>query len=91
MAINCAMWSNNGEVLAQAAARHQGIALLPTFIAGAYLQSGQLRTVLADHAPAPLRVTALYPRHRHLSSKTRLFIDMLESHLGQNPHWDLVG
>jgi DNA-binding transcriptional LysR family regulator len=91
VAINCAMWSNNGEVLAQAALRHQGIALLPTFIAGAYLQSGQLRTVLTAYAPAPLQVTALYPRHRHLSSKVRLFIALLESHLGQNPHWDLVG
>jgi len=91
VAINCAMWSNNGEVLAKAALRHQGIALLPTFIAGAYLQSGQLRTVLTEYAPAPLQVTALYPRHRHLSSKVRLFIDLLDSQLGENPHWDLVG
>lgn len=90
VAINCAMWSNNGQVLAQAAAHHQGIALLPTFIAGSYLQSGQLRTVLTEFEPAPLQVTALYPRHRHLSSRVRLFIALLESHLGQNPYWDLV-
>jgi DNA-binding transcriptional LysR family regulator len=91
VAINCAMWSNNGDVLAQAALRHQGIALLPTFIVGAWLQSGQLRTVLTEYAPTPLQVTALYPRHRHLASKVSLFIDLLESQLGQNPHWDLVG
>lgn len=91
VAINCAMWSNNGEALAQAALRHQGIALLPTFIVGAWLQSGELRTVLTEYAPAPLQVTALYPRHRHLSSKVALFLELLESQLGQNPHWDLVG
>ena len=89
--INCSMWSNNGEVLAQAALRHRGIALLPTFIVGAWLQSGGLRTVLADYSPAPLQVTAMYPRHRHLSSKVALFLELLESHLGPNPHWDLVG
>jgi len=91
VAINCAMWSNNGDVLAQAALRHQGIALLPTFIVGAWLQSGQLRTVLTEYAPMPLQVTALYPRHRHLSARVSLFIDLLESQLGKNPHWDLVG
>jgi DNA-binding transcriptional LysR family regulator len=91
VAINCAMWSNNGEVLAQAALRHQGIARLPTFIVGAWLQSGQLRSVLTEYAPAPLEVTALYPRHRHLSTKVGLFIDFLERHLGSNPYWDLVG
>jgi DNA-binding transcriptional LysR family regulator len=89
--INCAMWSNNGEVLAQAALRHQGIAMLPTFIVGAWLQSGELRTVLTEYAPAPLQVTALYPRHRHLSSKVVMFLDLLESHFGRSPHWDLVG
>lgn len=91
VAINCAMWSNNGEVLAQAALRHQGIVRLPTFIVGGWLQSGQLRTVLTEYAPAPLQVTALYPRHRYLSSKVQLFIDLLERHLGSTPHWDLVG
>lgn len=90
VAINCAMWSNNGDVLAQAALHHQGIALLPTFIVGAYLQNGQLRTVLTEHEPAPLQLTALYPRHRHLSTKVTRFIALLDSHLGRNPHWDLV-
>jgi len=89
--INCAMWSNNGEVLAQAVLRHQGIALLPTFIVGAWLQSGELRTVLTEFAPVPLQVSALYPRHRHLASKVALLLELLESQLGRNPHWDLVG
>ena len=88
--VNCAMWSNNGDVLLAAALRDQGIVLLPTFLAGADLQNGRLRTVLHEYEPAPLTVAALYPRHRHLSAKVQLFIELLDERLGDNPHWDLV-
>jgi DNA-binding transcriptional LysR family regulator len=88
--INCSMWSNNGETLMQAARGDQGIALLPTFIVGADLQTGRLRSILPGYEPTPLVVAALYPRHRHLSSKVRLFIDFLIKQLGATPRWDLV-
>ncbi len=88
--ISCAMWSNNGEVLAAAARRDQGIALLPTFIVGAALQAGELRTLMCDYEPTPLTLCALYPRHRHLSSKVRLFVDELSDTIGERPYWDLV-
>lgn len=88
--VDCAMWSNNGEVLAAAARGRQGIALLPTFIVGASLQSGELRTLMCDYEPAPLTLCALYPRHRHLSAKVRLFVDAIEQAIGQLPYWDLV-
>jgi DNA-binding transcriptional LysR family regulator len=90
VSVNCAMWSNNGEVLAAAACRDRGIALLPSFIAGAFLQTGSLRSLLCDYAPEPLTLCALYPRHRHLSSKVRLFVDCLSDAIGDRPYWDLV-
>jgi DNA-binding transcriptional LysR family regulator len=88
--IHCVMWSNNGEILKQAAVNHQGIALLPTFIMGEGLQSGQLRTVLANYTPSQIILCALYPRHRHLSAKVRLFIEMLSQRFADGPYWDLV-
>ena len=88
--INCVMWSNNGEVLKSAALKHQGIALLPTFIVGATLQNGQLRTVLNNYAPVDITLSALYPRHRHLSTKVRLFVELLVQRFGERPYWDLV-
>jgi len=88
--INCLMWSNNGEVLKSAALRGQGIALLPTFIVGAELQDGRLRSVLPDHQPSELVVSAMYPRHRHLSAKVRLFVELLKQRFGGRPYWDLV-
>lgn len=89
-AINCVMWSNNGEVLKDAAVGDQGIVLLPTFIVGATLQAGELRTVLAEYQPPATTVHALYPRHRHLSAKVRMFVDLVETRFGERPHWDLV-
>ncbi len=89
-AIGCVMWSNNGEVLRDAALRHQGIALLPTFIVGEALQSGLLRTILTDCSPPETMLCALYPRHKHLSTKVRLFVDLLEERFASRPYWDLV-
>lgn len=88
--IHCQMWSNNGDVLKAAALGHQGLALLPTFIVGAELQDGRLRSLLADYRPAELMLSALYPRNRHLSTKIRLFVEMLDERFGGRPHWDLV-
>ena len=86
--IQCVMWSNNGEVLKSAAVKNQGIALLPTFIAGEALQSGELRTVLADYQPTAATLCILYPRHRHLSAKVRLFVDLVIARFAQRPYWD---
>ena len=88
--IGCQLWSNNGEVLKEAAIAGQGLALLPTFIVGAALQAGSLRTVLADWHAGDLVLQALYPRHRHLSNKVQLFVDLLSERLGEQQRWDLV-
>lgn len=90
VSIRCFMWSNNGEVLKEAAIKDQGIALLPTFIVGDALQQGELRTVLTGYRVPEIVLCALYPRHRHLSSKVRLFVELLTTRFGDEPHWDLV-
>lgn len=89
-AIHCVMSANNAEPLRDAAIHNQGIAMLPTFIAGEALQTGQLRTILVEHPPSDITLSALYPRHRHLSTKVRLLLDLLSSHFGGRPYWDLV-
>ena len=88
--IHCAMWSNNGDALKTAAARDQGIALLPTFIVGDMLQSGELRTLLTGYPPSDIVLCAIYPRHRHLSTKVQLFVERLCDRFGDRPYWDLV-
>lgn len=82
--------SNNAEMLMAGAIKGAGIALLPTFIAGAELQAGQLVSVLPDYRPPEITVYALYPPNRHLSVKLRLLIDFLSKRFGDPPYWDLV-
>lgn len=88
--IRCVMWSNNGDVLKDAALAGQGIAMLPTFIVGPDLQEGRLRTVLCDYRPPDVVLCAMYPRHRHLTAKVRSFVDFLARRIPDPPHWDLV-
>lgn len=90
VAVGCVMWSNNGEALKDAAIEDQGIVLLPTLIVGEALQQGMLRTVLPDYSATEITLSALYPRHRHLSAKVRLFVELLVERFGDRPHWDLV-
>jgi len=82
--------TNNAEILRDAAVQGRGIALLPTFIVGADLQQGTLRSVLADYKSPELSLYAIYPPNRHLALKVRVFIDFLVERFGQRPYWDLV-
>jgi DNA-binding transcriptional LysR family regulator len=82
--------SNNGEVLRDAVVKGRGIALLPTFIVGADLQEGSLRSILTDYTAPEISVYAIYPQTRHLSVKVRVFIDFLIERFGGAPYWDLV-
>ena len=85
--INCAMWSNNGTVLRDAAVADGGIVMLPTFIACDALNAGQLIEVLPDFSPPDLTLCALYPRHRHLSSKVQLFVSFIAERLSGRDGW----
>lgn len=87
--VDCVMWSNNGEVLRDAAEAGCGIAWLPDFVIADAVRAGRLRPLMCDYRPAELDVSALYPRHRHLSSKVRLLVDHLAAHLGDPPAWAL--
>ncbi|MPZ37434.1 MAG: LysR family transcriptional regulator [Rhizobiales bacterium] len=88
--ISWTLCADNGEVLRDAAVKGRGIALLPTFIAGADLQQGRLTTVLTDYRAPEISLYAIYPETRHLSVKVRVFIDFLVERFGDRPYWDLV-
>jgi DNA-binding transcriptional LysR family regulator len=90
IAIPWTLCTNNAEVIRDAAVLGRGIALLPTFIAGADLQQGSLRSILTDYAAPEIAVYAIYPPTRHLSVKVRVFIDFLVDRFGGRPYWDLV-
>lgn len=85
--VYCTMWSNNGEVLRQAALKGLGIAMLPSFIVGDALQAGTLVRVLPGYQPQALTLSALYPRHRHLSAKVQKMVAFMQEKFGDESTW----
>lgn len=59
-----------------------GIGRLPRFMAEKAIAAGELVRVLPQTKPDTTEVNALYPSHRSLSAKVRVFIDALTAHLG---------
>ena len=90
IAVPWTLCTNNAEVLRDAAVQGRGIALLPTFIAGADFQQGRLATILTGYQVPEISIYAIYPETRHLSLKVRVFIDFLVERFGGRPYWDLV-
>ena len=61
-----------------------GIGILPEFHAAPAIAAGTLVRVLPDHEHRSVDVHALYPSHRSLSAKVRMFIDTLVSDLARS-------
>ncbi len=80
--------SNNGDLLAEVAARDAGIVLEPGFIVGPDVRAGRLVPLLQDYAVPPLPIFAVYPSRRHLSAKVRVFVDFLGARFAGSPDWD---
>ncbi len=79
--------ANNGDLLAEAAARGAGIVLEPAFVVGPEVRAGRLVPLLQDFAPPPLPIYAVYPSRKHLSAKVRLFVDFLVGHFAGAQDW----
>jgi DNA-binding transcriptional LysR family regulator len=79
--------SNNGDLLAEAAARGAGIVLEPAFIVGPEVRAGRLVPLLQEFAPSPLPIYAVYPSRKHLSAKVRLFVDFLIERFAGAEDW----
>lgn len=86
--VNGPVCADNGDVLKATALSGLGIALLPTFIVGDALQSGELKQILKDYCPPDISIYSVFPSRRYLSVKVRTFIDFLTTYYGDNPQWD---
>lgn len=79
--------SNNGDLLAEAAARGAGIVFEPAFIVGPEVRAGRLVPLLQEFVAPPMPIYAVYPSRKHLSAKVRLFVDFLIERFSQAPDW----
>ncbi|MBU6475664.1 MAG: LysR family transcriptional regulator [Alphaproteobacteria bacterium] len=69
--------ADSGSLLCEAAVRGCGITILPSFIVGPHVVSGELVPLLEAFESPPLAIQAVYPHRRFLSAKTRKLIDHL--------------
>jgi DNA-binding transcriptional LysR family regulator len=78
---------NNGEVLRDAAIAGRGLIYTPRFMVAEALLRGDLVSVLEQYVPQLGGVYAIFPHHRHLSSRVRAFVDLAASHF-HVPPWE---
>lgn len=80
--------SNNGAILAAAAAEGNGICLEPAFIVDDLLRGGKLVRLLPGWETDLFTIYAVYPSRTHLPAKVRTFVDYLVEHFHQRTSWD---
>ena len=74
--------SNNGDLLAEAAAQGLGIVCEPTFIVGPEIRAGRLVPILQEFSAPRSPIYAVYTSRKHLSARVRLFVDFLVERFG---------
>lgn len=82
--------SNNGDLLAEAAARGAGVIFEPAFIVGPDVRAGRLVPLLQEFVPPPVPIYAVYPSRKHLSAKVRRFVEFLVARFAEAQDWTAV-
>jgi DNA-binding transcriptional LysR family regulator len=82
--------SNNGDLLAEAAARGAGIVFEPAFIVGPDVRAGRLVPLLQEFTPPPVPIYAVYPSRKHLSAKVRRFVEFLIERFAHGQDWSVA-
>ncbi|MBW6397801.1 LysR family transcriptional regulator [Roseomonas sp. HJA6] len=82
---------NNGDIMRDAAVAGLGIALLPSFIAGAALRTGALMPIHLGAEPEPEYVVLAHAERGRSSAKLRALVAHLRRAFGDPPVWDRDG
>ena len=80
---------NNGDVMREAAIAGLGIALLPTFIAGGAIRTGELKVVGIGVEAEGEFIYIAYPEGPPPSAKLKAFAECLITVIGDPPYWDV--
>jgi DNA-binding transcriptional LysR family regulator len=72
----------DGEALVRAAVAGTGIVQVPQYMARAEVKRGTLVEILQKYRSAPVPISLVYPSHRYIPFRVRLFIDALTEQLG---------
>lgn len=90
--VSVSVRANNSEVLREAAIGGMGLIMMPSWLVGADIEAGRLRTVLPAWEPnldgTGGAIYAVYLANRRSSKKVRAFVDFLIARFGSPPYWD---
>jgi len=85
--LRAVLMSNDGEALRATALADAGLSVAPSFLVADDLAAGRLERVLPEWTVLPaLRLFAIYPHRRFLSTKVRAFVDALRAGYGDGAH-----
>jgi DNA-binding transcriptional LysR family regulator len=79
--------SNTAEALRVMALRGQGLFLGPSFLIEEDIEAGRLVEILPAWQPMEFAINAFYPHRHQLSSKVRVFIDLMAEHFARHRRW----
>jgi DNA-binding transcriptional LysR family regulator len=82
---------NSSQGLRNAVLDGAGIALLPTFVVGEDIRTGDAIHILPAVTPIGMfgsHLYAVYLQNKFLPQKVRVFIDYLVEKIGERPYWD---
>lgn len=80
---------DSSEAMREAALAGFGLIYLPTYITGDDLRNGTLVEVLKPFRAAPDPIRVVYPSKRHLSPRTRSFIDLIVEQWEGGAPWEV--
>lgn len=81
--------ANSFFVAREAAIAGLGIACIPELLAAKAIAEGRLKPLLKSYAPPVAPLHLVYPSHRHLSPKVRVFVDYFAKAFRESP--DIFG
>lgn len=80
--------ANESMSLLHATLSGAGVALMPTYLVGPLIRSGQLVALLPADRPRELDVQVVYASRKHMTSALRALLDFLVEVFPSEPHWD---
>jgi DNA-binding transcriptional LysR family regulator len=83
-----ALQANNSLALREALVAGVGIALTPSFVVGGELRDGRLVSVLNNFGTRTRELYAILPERKHLTPKTRAFVEFAANLFRDPPAWD---
>ena len=81
--------ANEASTLLRATLAGAGVAMLPTYQAGAYIHTGELIRLLPDAEPRQMNIYAVYASRKHMPAALRCMLDFLVERFPGQPEWDI--